>query len=179
MTDKLKLFKVRLASGAERYIVAPDLVAVAQLRFERPASGSIDAGVDPVKGVEEDVDVDFVILREPQDGVTPPPAAIIEKLSVGSPCPQCGGILHATLGQLTCNLGHQVGPVPDGTFHNHASTVDGRLSCKACQNEAPRDIAGDANRRMEHTHMPGLHSMEGCPACDARARVLDVDDSQR
>ena len=62
MTDKLKLFKVRLASGATRMIVAPGFDAVAQLRFEGPADSAFD---DAMLGVDFAGDVDFVILREP------------------------------------------------------------------------------------------------------------------
>lgn len=163
MTDKLKLFKVRLASGAVRVIVAPDFAAVAQLRFEREASGSIAASPDQIKGVEEDVDVDFVILREPvpQDaapGETPEVQVSKPRSSppfrVGDVCPECGGILHATLGQLVCSLGHQVAPVPEGAFHNHAGTAIS-TTCKACQADAPRDIAGDANANRLHMHETG------------------------
>lgn len=163
MTDKLKLFKVRLASGAERVIVAPGLGAVAQLTFASTMDGSDDA----VLGVDFAGDVDFVILREPvpqpelDQVLLPPqerqfmPKVIRETrdlafeaakprssppFGVGDVCPECGGILHATLGQLVCSLGHQVGPVPEGTFHNHTSTDGPRAWCKACELE--RQAAG-------------------------------------
>ena len=75
MTDKLKLFTVRLESGAKRTVVAPDWPAVAQLRFSGPPDPSMAPGDDAVLSVELAGDVDFLILREPAP--EPPPEPVV------------------------------------------------------------------------------------------------------
>lgn len=72
MTDKLKLFKVRLASGAERFVVGPSGADVWGLTFSTAKSSEETGNDDEIVSVESIVPVDFVLLREPVPETTAP-----------------------------------------------------------------------------------------------------------